>query len=77
LNTDVRKFESSQKGESRAQSADSSKAYSKRRAFYCLKACKLKMGGHSNGVNWKWRTHFSHPCRPCTLTKTANASRLN
>jgi len=30
----MRKFESSQKDESRAQSADSSKAYRKRRAFY-------------------------------------------
>ena len=33
----MRKLESSQKDESRAQSADSSKAYRKRRAFYCLK----------------------------------------
>jgi len=31
----MRKFESSQKDESRAQLADSSKAYRKRRAFYC------------------------------------------
>ena len=31
----MRKFESSHKDESRAQSADSSKAYRKRRAFYC------------------------------------------
>ena len=31
----MRKFESSQKDESRAQSADSSEAYKKRRAFYC------------------------------------------
>jgi len=31
----MRKFESSQKDESRAQLADSSKAYKKRRAFYC------------------------------------------
>ena len=36
LNTDMRKFETSQKEESRAQSADSSKAYRKRRAFYCI-----------------------------------------
>jgi len=36
LNTDMRKFESSQKDESRAQSADSSKAYGKpSRAFKC------------------------------------------
>ena len=35
MNTDMRKFESSQKDESRAQLADSSKAYKKRRAFYC------------------------------------------
>jgi len=35
MNTDIRKFESSQKDESRAQSADSSKAYRKRRAFIC------------------------------------------
>jgi len=33
LNTDMRKFESSQKDESRSQLADSSKAYRKRRAF--------------------------------------------
>ena len=33
LNTDSCKFESSQKDESRAQSADSSKTYSKPRAF--------------------------------------------
>jgi len=33
----MRKFESSQKDESRARSADSSKAYRKRRAFYCHK----------------------------------------
>jgi len=33
LNTDMRKFESSQKDENRAQWADSSKAYRKRRAF--------------------------------------------
>jgi len=33
LNTDMRKFESSQKEESRAQTADSSKACSKTRAF--------------------------------------------
>jgi len=32
LNTDVCKFESSQKDESRAQSADSSKTHGKRRA---------------------------------------------
>jgi len=32
----MRKFESSQKDESRAQLADSSKAYRKRRAFYCF-----------------------------------------
>jgi len=31
----MRKFESSQKDESRAQSADSSKAYRKPRAFIC------------------------------------------
>jgi len=31
----MRKFESSQKDESRVKSADSSKAYRKRRAFYC------------------------------------------
>jgi len=31
----MHKFESSQKDESRAQSADSSEAYRKRRAFYC------------------------------------------
>jgi len=30
----MRKFESSQKGESRAQLADSSNAYGKHRAFY-------------------------------------------
>jgi len=36
----MRKFESSQKDESRAQSADSSKAYRKRRVFYCnIKLC--------------------------------------
>jgi len=38
MNTDMRKFESSQKDESRAQSAGSSKAYRKRRAFYCQTA---------------------------------------
>jgi len=32
----MRKFGSSQKDESRAQSADSSKACRKRRAFYCI-----------------------------------------
>jgi len=37
LNTDMRKFESSQKDESRAQLADSSKAYKKRRAFIDLR----------------------------------------
>jgi len=36
LNTDMRKFESSQKYESRSQSADSSKVYRKRRAFICI-----------------------------------------
>jgi len=35
MNTDMRKFESLQRDESRAQSADSSKAYRKCRAFYC------------------------------------------
>jgi len=35
LNTDMRKFESSQKDDSRAQSADSSKAFRKRRVFIC------------------------------------------
>jgi len=34
LNTDMRKFESSQKSESKAQSADSSKAYRKPRALF-------------------------------------------
>jgi len=33
----MRKFEPSQKDESRAQLADSSKVYWKRRAFYCHK----------------------------------------
>jgi len=37
FNADMRKFESSHKEESRTQSADSSKAYRKRRAFYCLR----------------------------------------
>jgi len=32
----MRKFESSQKDESRAQSADSSNAYRQRRPFYCI-----------------------------------------
>ena len=43
LNTDMRKFETLQKQESRAQSADSSKAYRKpSRAFNCsLFACFL------------------------------------
>jgi len=35
LNTDMRKFGSTRKDESRAQSADSSKAYGKPRAFIC------------------------------------------
>ena len=35
LNTDMYKFETSQKDESRAQSADSSKEYRKPRAFIC------------------------------------------
>jgi len=35
LNTDTCKFESSQQDESRAQSADSSKAYRKPKAFIC------------------------------------------
>jgi len=38
----MRKFESSQKDESRAQSADSSKAYRKRRAYYCLEYYALE-----------------------------------
>ena len=43
MNTDMRKFETSQKEESRAQSVDSSKAYTKpSRAFNCsLFACFL------------------------------------
>jgi len=49
LNTDMRKFESSQKHESRAQLADSSKAYKKRRAFYWLPCNKI----------WKY---FSNIC---------------
>jgi len=35
VNTDMRKFEPSQKDESRALLADSSKAYRKPRAFNC------------------------------------------
>jgi len=38
LNADMCKFESSQKDESRAQSADSSKAYRKPRAIICTLA---------------------------------------
>jgi len=40
----MRKFESLQKDESRAQSADSSKAYRKRRAFYCHNCSVHKYG---------------------------------
>jgi len=40
---DMRKFESWQKDESRAQLADSSKAYKKRRAFYRLERVKILM----------------------------------
>jgi len=39
LNTDTRKFESSQKDESITQLADSLKAYKKPRAFTCTWAC--------------------------------------
>jgi len=39
LNTDMRKFESSQKDESRAQLADSSKTYKKHRDFHCFFTC--------------------------------------
>jgi len=37
LNTDMCKFESSQKDESKAHAADSSKAYSKLKAFNSIK----------------------------------------
>ena len=51
LNTDMRKFETSQKEESGAQSADSSKAYRKpSRVFNCsLFACFLLF---QTGKNW-------------------------
>jgi len=42
LNTDMRKFESSQNDESRAQSADSSKVYRKPRASICCQIMALK-----------------------------------
>jgi len=56
LNTDVRKFESSQKDESRAQLADSSKAYRKRKAFYCSLCLTLQ----TNGLDPKKTTFISH-----------------
>jgi len=40
LNTDMCKFESSRKDESRTQSADSSKAYSKLEAFDAVQALR-------------------------------------
>jgi len=43
LNMDMRKFESSEKDESRAQSVDSSKAYSKPRAFDCCFMLLIKL----------------------------------
>jgi len=51
----MRKFESSQKDESRAQSADSSKAYRKRRAFCCSHH-------KSNKINWSnEQLHYDFP----------------
>ena len=57
LNTDMRKFEASQKEESRAQSADSSKAYRKpSRAFNCsLFACFLLCQPGKNRMQLNYR----------------------
>ena len=57
LNTDMRKYETSQKEESRAQSADSAKAYRKpSRAFNCsLFACFLLFGTGKNRMQLNCR----------------------
>jgi len=49
----MRKFESSQKDESRAQLADSSKAYKKRRAFYCQRRWILEFKDRRQALG-KW-----------------------
>ena len=57
LNTDMRKFETSQKEESRAQSADSDKAYRKpSRAFNCSRfACFLLFQTGKNRIQLNYR----------------------
>jgi len=57
----MRKFELSQKDESRAQSADSSKAYRKPRAFICLQQI-LRSFGQIQKVHllcWPQKNHTS------------------
>jgi len=57
LNTDMYKFESSQEDESRAQSADASRAYSKLRAFNGCGLCEK---------------YYDRPFHIIWLTATAN-----
>jgi len=57
LNTNMRKFQSSQKDESRAQSADSSKAYRKRRAFYCPVKDVKKLTSEMLVLKQEWKKH--------------------
>jgi len=53
----MRKFQSSQKDESRAQSADSSKAYRKRRAFYCPVKDVKKLTSEMLVLKQEWKKH--------------------
>jgi len=55
LNTDTCEFGSSQKGESSVQSADSSKAYRKPRAFICvMKCCHYSQPGSLYAFELSW-----------------------
>ena len=74
----MRKFESSQKDESRAQSADSSKAYRKRRAFCCHIAvltfsvlCIAQIFKRCDSLSW-----FVHNFGG-EVTRTCSESALN
>jgi len=77
LNTDMCKFESSQKEESRTQSVDSSKAYSKLRAFNFFEARAKRNKKTKDGLLWscsfKMLIHFrvsNFACLTCNRTST-------
>jgi len=64
LNADMCRLESSQKGESRAQSADSSKAYRKSRAFICRLFSLNKLIAIRKNQVWKLREIVSFNSSP-------------